>query len=355
MAIVSKDSLRSSVEAATGGLCTVLYDCLGHPNIMRRIPKFRIEDVYPDLGVTGAHPAFIVNGVEKSELFVSVYINAVADNVGVSLPGLAPAMNMNFNEAAACCASKGPGWHLMSNAEWGALQALALRSGFQPHGNTAWGLYHALKYESGTLEPGSGLLGTGEDGKTCRTLGGTGPLSWRHDNSPAGIADLVGNAWEWTAGMRLCSGEIQIIPDNDVAGGASMANDSPDWKAILQNGSLAAPGSPDTLKYNCINPSASGTLVLDKEAPSERGTIDHCAFKSLTAKSGVSVPALLKVLGLFPADASAPVGEIWSRIRPEAIPIRGGDFSYGAFCGLFSLFINYPRNLIAGFRSAFIL
>lgn len=37
--IITKDSLRSSVEAATGGLVTVLYDDGGHPNYMRRIPK----------------------------------------------------------------------------------------------------------------------------------------------------------------------------------------------------------------------------------------------------------------------------------------------------------------------------
>ena len=32
--IITKDSLRSSVEAATGGLCTVLYDDAGHPSYM---------------------------------------------------------------------------------------------------------------------------------------------------------------------------------------------------------------------------------------------------------------------------------------------------------------------------------
>ena len=139
MAIVSKDSLRSSVEAATGGLCTVLYDEKGHPNIMRRIPKFRIEDVFPDLGLTGVFPAFIVNGVEKAELFVSVFANVLVDNVGVSLPGLDPAVNVNFDQAVACCANKGAGWHLMSNAEWAAIQALALQGEFQPRGNSYWG------------------------------------------------------------------------------------------------------------------------------------------------------------------------------------------------------------------------
>ena len=39
----------------------------------------------------------------------------------------------------------------------------------------------------------------------------------------AGIADLVGNVWEWTGGLRINDGEIQIIANNDVAAGADMS------------------------------------------------------------------------------------------------------------------------------------
>ena len=98
--IITKDTLRASVEAATGGLVTVLYDEGGHPSYMRRIPKCKIEDVYPDLGLTGTHPAFIVNGVEKSELFIGVYPASVVDKYGVSLPGVEPAHTLNFDQGA---------------------------------------------------------------------------------------------------------------------------------------------------------------------------------------------------------------------------------------------------------------
>ena len=97
--IITKDSLRSSVESATGGLCTVLYDDAGHPSFMRRIPKMRIEDLYPDLGLTGTHPAFIVNGVEKSELFIGMYPASLVDSYAVSLPGMDPANSLNFDSA----------------------------------------------------------------------------------------------------------------------------------------------------------------------------------------------------------------------------------------------------------------
>lgn len=365
MAIVSKDSLRSSIEAATGGLCTVLYDAAGHPNVMRRIPKFRIEDVYPDLGLTGTFPAFIVNGVEKSELFISVYANTVVDNVGVSLPGLDPAVNMNFDQAVSYCVNKGPGWHLMSNAEWAALQALALQTGFQPRGNTYWGLNYELKYETGTLAPGATSLGVLDHAKHGRTLTGSGPLSWRHDNTPAGIADLVGDLWEWTSGLRLNAGEINIIPDNDVAlHGASQDADSPLWKAILENGGFASPGSANTLKYDAAGTGGLGAVVLSKTVESRYPDTDsnsssQTQFKNMTAKSGVNVPAIVKALGLYPADTEKPVGNIFHRNSWERMAARGGDYNGNSVnCGLFALCLGYYRtfyNRSLGFRSAFIL
>ena len=110
---------------------TVLYDEGGHPSYMRRIPKCKIEDVCPDLGLAGTHPAFIVNGVEKSELFIGVYPASVVDKYGVSLPGVEPAHTLNFDQAVNYCNAKGPGWHLMTNAEWALLGALGIKSGFQ--------------------------------------------------------------------------------------------------------------------------------------------------------------------------------------------------------------------------------
>ena len=33
-----------------------------------------------------------------------------------------------------------------------------------------------------------------------------------HNHDMSGIADINGNLWEWTGGLRLMDGEIQIIP-----------------------------------------------------------------------------------------------------------------------------------------------
>ncbi|MFY0838400.1 hypothetical protein ACA371_28910, partial [Klebsiella pneumoniae] len=59
--IIIKDTLRQSVEAASGGAQTVLYTAKGQPSFVNIIPKVTIESIDPSLG-TGTHPAFIVDG-----------------------------------------------------------------------------------------------------------------------------------------------------------------------------------------------------------------------------------------------------------------------------------------------------
>lgn len=358
--IITKDTLRASVEAATGGLVTVLYDEGGHPSYMRRIPKCKIEDVCPDLGLAGTHPAFIVNGVEKSELFIGVYPASVVDKYGVSLPGVEPAHTLNFDQAVNYCNAKGPGWHLMTNAEWALLGALGIKSGFQPRGNTYWGLHHEAKHETGTLGDGAGALGVYDETLHGRTLTGSGPVSWRHDGTVAGIADLVGNVWEWTGGLRLNAGEINIIKENDAAASdVNMNESSAAWKAILQNGTLVAPGTAATLKLDAIGSNGTGAVKLNTVITSQYPSTDDktssaCAFTAMTAQSGVTAPALLKLLSLYPSNTSIPIGSIWHRNAGERLALRGGDSNcYGA--GLFALSFVEPRSIrywSVGFRPA---
>ena len=362
--IITKDPLRAAVEAATGGLVTVLYDAAGYPNYMRRIARCQIQDLYPALGLTGTHPAFIVNGVEKPEIFIGQFPACIAGDCGVSLPAQEPAHTLDFDQSVNYCKAKGPGWHLMTNAEWALLGALGIKLGFQPRGNTYWGQHHEQKHETGTLTPGAGAIGVYDETRHGRTLTGSGPVSWRHDNSPAGIADLVGNVWEWTGGLRLVNGEIQIIKDNDAAAcGVDMSAESTAWQAMLQSGALAAPGTAGTLKMDAAGANGTGAVVLNTSITSQYPSPDTtaasaCAFTAMTAKSGVTVPAQAKLLSLYPVSTTGPVGSIWHRNAGERLALRGGDYWNAAGAGLFGLDLGNYRTLCAwnvGFRPAFIL
>jgi hypothetical protein len=345
--IFIRDELRASVEAATGGLCTVHYTQSGQPSYFRWIPKFTLGAIDASLG-SGVHPAFIVDGIERDGLWIGMYPGVVKNGELLSLPGVDPAASQPYtyfvNAARAC----GAGFHVMTNAEWAAVALLTAKSGPQPRGNTDWGRAHGAAWETARRvdagTPGS-ASGTG------RTLTGAGPVTWRHDGTPAGIADIVGNVWEFTPGLRLVDGEIQIL-DNNNAATASLFDDSAPWKAILQDGSLVAPGTAGTLKLNSPSASNNDTTAASLGAPTIATSVtnytgpagdsnhhyDYCytpSFASLSAS--VAVPAIMRALALAPLSSPALAGGFWMRNNGHRYPIRGGSWIYGTAAGLGAL------------------
>ncbi|MDE4663436.1 hypothetical protein PXW78_27055, partial [Klebsiella pneumoniae] len=82
--ILIKDRLRQSVEAASGGLQTIVYTKKGQPCFMNVLAKFDLSEV--DSSLSGTHPAFIVDDKEFSQILIGTYQMRVIDGEMVSQP-----------------------------------------------------------------------------------------------------------------------------------------------------------------------------------------------------------------------------------------------------------------------------
>ena len=365
--IFIKDDLRAAVEAASGGKTTVLYTAKGQPSYMNVVPKFMLEDVADTPGAlgTGVHPAFIVNGIEKGEFFYGAYPGVIKNGELLSLPNVNPGRSANFDTFSNAARSAGLGWHLGTNAEWAALMLWCQKNGFTPRGNTAFGRSSDVTFETGRRVDG----GTPGAATAAPTPSTSGPASWRHDNTPNGIADLVGNVVEWQAGLRMVDGEIQIIANNDAVL-ADLSEASAAWRAIrLSDGALVAPGTAGTAKFDSPNPStvaSGGTPVLSTTIINRNGTIGSSSnegsadglFNAISQAAGVTAPQILKALGIFRDKDVADGDCIYTRNYGERLPYRGGTWALWGAAGLRYMSLVAPRTAVGdsiGARPAFVL
>lgn len=352
LVINAPDALRRSVEAASRGRNTVLYTAKGQPCMMYVLPKFNVEEIDASLG-TGTHPAFVVGGAEKSELLIGQFCGASLNGELISQPGRAVAHTINHDNAVNLARANGPGWHAMTNSEWAAIGLRCWKDGWQPRGNTNYGISSDAPSEFGIQENGRALTAGGSGSGGTRTLTGSGPVAWRHDRTPFGIADLNGNVWEWAPGMRIVDGEIHVIENNDMAlNAADHALGSTAWRAIDgATGALVAPGSAGTVRY-AVSGTADYSLVTATSAPFE--TMGNPG----AAPVGAAALALCKRLGLFPI-APTDLGSdrfYWAETG-ERLPRRGGAWGSAGTAGVFALRLTYARTSAStgdGVRPAFV-
>ena len=347
-----KDVYRQAVESATGGKNTVMYDDKGNPSIMVRVPRFNLSDVI-DGAPNTPHPAFIVDGVTKDEIWISKYQNIVQDGRAYSLPGMDPSVYVNFDQAKSYCAAKGKGWHLMTNAEWAAIALWCKKNGTMPRGNNNYGADVSASYERGKetfFDSGAG--------KTGRVATGSGPASWSHDGTNAGIFDLNGNILEWNDGLKLVNGKIYVHKDNNFN---TPYDDNAQWIDTGVFFDSVADGKADQADINL----GAYQLSDQRTKPMYTGgdTDDYYAhgegdFQSMGVKTGFVVPDLLKYLAVAPIEGDYQGDYTWVRnygLRPAR---RGGHWWDGSRAGLFSLNFLDHRSYswdTGGFRSALVL
>lgn len=343
------DDLKLSVEALSGGKNTVILDDLGMPSIMVIVPQMKSSEIIEGATET-IHPAFVIDGTNKAAVAISKYQNIIVSNRAYSLPNQDPRANITADAARTACRNKGDYWTLTPFSLWSAIALWCKKNGTMPHGNNNYGRDVSYSHEKGVAS-----MALDSSGRIQRTATGSGPATWYHDYTPAGIADMNGNVSEWCDGMRLAKGEIQIIPyANCALPSSDNSAGSSEWRAIKSDGSLVAPGTTGTLKYDRANSKVTLATSITTQADESKNTL----FQSLAVATGLTVPQIIKELALFPADADGYEGDNFymNNGADERFPFRGGYWASSSGAGVFSASLNNPRSYSYGnfgFRSAF--
>ena len=215
--------------------------------------------------------------------------------IPVAKKNIIPWCNLTFAAASAAAAAKGNAFHMVRNREWCNVALWCKLMNLYPEGNIASGV------------DGVGIAGTPDATCSGRTLAGTGPVTWNHNLRDSGIADMVGNVWEMIDGVQLVNGTLWI---SDV------------------NNSL-------------INTGIAPTFGTSGNAFSLLRT-DAIIAKDCIPASGTGIP-------YKGSDG------FWFANSGTMVLYRGGPWSYGSLCGLFTFSVSSAASYAStsvGFRLA---
>ncbi len=310
----------------------IVKDRLGLPNYMTMFymdqGTYNPEDV-PEM--------FKIRNKIVPAILISQYhnttIKSMGGDVAVSLPYQQPRHTIALDEAAAACARKGEGWHLMTNTEFVYLLHEAEELGHTIGGNTNHGSNADNPQEKGVAYDSAG-----------RTLTGCDPLTWSHDGTAGGVFGICGNFYDMVTGLRLHKGVVEYIKDNDAAV-EGYKDEAPDWTVAEVN------GKPLRLYGN------DGVTLSTKE--DVEVTWDGCHIKDLQLEELEEMPEIAYKLGIVPHDWKNETAGIWADNElEEAVPLRGLSFLNTSSGGAGALSLYDPRSLVGSlvsFRSSLFL
>ena len=333
------DAERYALERATGGRQTIIRDSAGNANAMFVLPRFS----YADLGMTadmgtGDVTAFdFGSGSIKGEIFIGAYL--ASGSGAVSAPRQDPRASLDHTAARNACSAKGAGWHLMTAHEWAAIALWCMANGYEPIGNTNWGRSHAKTWMVGDRADNRA---PGDTAGTGRTQTGSMGSEATHTRTLGGIADLVGNVWEWQDGLLLQDGRFKISAYNTQA--------EVDWAFADAFLDASTPTGGSAILSNAVN-NRLGAIGDNANA----GNSANVEWRAMTKSGSYVSNQAMKRLLLEPAGA-LPQGRIYMRNFGERLPYRGGNWNNGASAGLAALYLLNSRagaSTDIGFRPAF--
>ena len=359
------DYLREIVETASNGAATVKYDDLGFPSMMYIIRgPILAGHIHPDMGGTSLgtddFPAFRVNGVQKTEIFISMFkmtsfngTNYHGSGTGwraVSWPGLYPTGDLDYDVNKTLHTSKGPGWHMMTIWERALIMWLSMKMGTEPRGNTYYGRSHESGYEYESAVRSDGLA-PGTASGTAKHRNGSGPSKWSHNRERWGIHDLVGSMYEWTDLMKIVDGLIYMPNDNyfDLAEASW-----PSQGVYFDNTVAGSGGAPrlNTSRENALtDPNYSTVGHSSLTMPTEYDELD------LVVRQRMLQTGIAHKIASTGTNPWSPKGTLYMRNYGERLPLCGGNWINGSSDGLACLTLTYLRSGVIdsiGSRSCYI-
>ena len=330
--LIKYDATSIAIVQLASGKLELIKDAFGNAHLFGVWPIQTYEQLQiPNCPFTGVIDVFRKqDGTFRSECRIAIHKSVNVGGRTVSRSGLAPYVNLNFDEFKTKASDLSGGFRMLdvyhdAFINWQILSIIA-KGGQQPRGNTEWGRAHDMISEVGRRV--DGMLSNERTGNGA-TLTGSGPDSWRHDGTTFGVSDWVGNVWEWVDGFKTLGGQFYVAEYS--------GQPEAQWLA--------------TGRY--IN---SGHIFSMTPPPSP--VASNQTWGLFTKSADYSGHELLQRLLIEPIDCTKVLsGRFYYNTDGERFPVRRGHWYNAGDAGPAALHLGHPRsnrNSYIGGRLAFV-